>query len=430
MRQAIKPELGAKKMEYRQNVLYTRSIMTHWYVRIIAVLGFASVFTLLLLITPAPERATVDVEPLPTADGGDVGYPDISFLAPPPPLPENPPTPKEIRHDGVIAQNDTEPPKATETPPKQAEPEPAPSPTDLVSQPTKETEAKIPFGEINATTREALVNVYCSTKAGGIIQPFSGSGTIIDPRGVVLTNAHIGQYFLIKDYPIEASITCTLRTGSPARETYTTELMYLPAKWIDAHADDITVADPVGTGEHDYALLWITGRVDGSPLPAAFPYVPFSASDVVEQDAPVLVAGYPAELVGTIATLRDLYITSTISSIKKIFTFESITADLVSVGGSVVAQKGASGGAVVDAHSKLIGVVVTATDGASTDERDLRAATMAHISRSMQTHTGKTLMEFLTGDPVVLGSIFNTNEAPILAQKLIDAIEEEYEVAH
>ena len=95
---------------------------------------------------------------------------------------------------------------------------------------------------------------------------------------------------------------------------------------------------------------------------------------------------------------KDLWPASAISTIKEIFTFATDTLDLLSTGGSVVAQKGSSGGGVFSmATGKLIGIVVTSSDEGSTGDRDLRAITLSHINRSMFGDTGMDLNAFLSG---------------------------------
>src|ERR1700733_7735385 len=54
--------------------------------------------------------------------------------------------------------------------------------------------------ELNTQTRAALVNIECTTIAGGTFEPISGSGVVIDSDGVILTNAHVAQFFLLRDY--------------------------------------------------------------------------------------------------------------------------------------------------------------------------------------------------------------------------------------
>ena len=51
------------------------------------------------------------------------------------------------------------------------------------------------FEAINTFARKAIVNILCTTK-NGALSPISGTGVVISPNGVVLTNAHVGQLFL------------------------------------------------------------------------------------------------------------------------------------------------------------------------------------------------------------------------------------------
>src|SRR3989344_1157804 len=52
------------------------------------------------------------------------------------------------------------------------------------------------FDVINERARPTLVNILCGARSG-TFRPISASGVIIDPRGVILTNAHVAQYFLL-----------------------------------------------------------------------------------------------------------------------------------------------------------------------------------------------------------------------------------------
>ena len=59
--------------------------------------------------------------------------------------------------------------------------------------------------DINTKTRGALVNILCISNTSKV-RSVTGSGVVVDPRGVILTNSHIGQYFLLKDYPSQKSV--------------------------------------------------------------------------------------------------------------------------------------------------------------------------------------------------------------------------------
>lgn len=293
---------------------------------------------------------------------------------------------------------------ATSTPPK---------PTIVLPPPD--------FEIINKTTRAAMVNILCTTK-GGELSPITGTGIIIDSKGLILTNAHLGQYFLLKNFQIKDFLTCIARTGSPAYPTYNLELVYISPAWIDDNKTLLTSQNPTGTGEHDFAFLRITGKIDGSNLPPSFPYVNPSIREVLLQNESVLLASYPAGFLGGLSVLQDLSLTSAIGNIKEVFTFDSGTIDLISIPGTVVSQKGSSGGAIVDGDSRLIGTVVTSTIDGSTSTRDLRAITLAYINRDLQSELGMSLEAFMSQDISSFAKKFQETTAPTLSKILINEI--------
>ncbi len=168
----------------------------------------------------------------------------------------------------------------------------------VVPQPARTESTTIPFSfdELNVETRAALVNILCTTKRGGSFNPLSGSGIIIDPRGIVLTNAHVGQYFLLKDFMTPDFLECLVRTGSPARNRYTAKLLYISPTWIEENAKKLNEEEPSGSGENDFALLLITGSTDPSvSLPSTYPYLPIDITDTsIHKDSDVLAAAYRA----------------------------------------------------------------------------------------------------------------------------------------
>lgn len=292
------------------------------------------------------------------------------------------------------------------------------SPIDIIIAPTPPP-VPTSFSQINTAVRESIVNILC-TSGTTLLNPISGSGVIISKNGVILTNAHIAQYYLLKDY---ANIDCVIRTGSPASPLYRAKLLYISPEWVENNADLLIQEEPKGTGEFDYAFLHITERTDKTkPLPISFSYTPFSVSAKIDQGDGVLVAGYPAGFLGGLSIQKGLYAASSVASINKLYTFESGALDLISVGGSIVAQKGSSGGAVVNRSNKLIGIVVTSTLEETTSERDLRAITLEYINRDFILHNGHDLSSFINNDLEKQATLFNSLTSPILSAKIINAI--------
>jgi hypothetical protein len=294
----------------------------------------------------------------------------------------------------------------------------------IVTIPPQKTEESFGVTEINDLARGALVNIICTTKQGGLLQPITGSGMIIDERGVVLTNAHIGQYYLLKDLFVEDFLECFIRQGSPAINAYKAELLFISSSWIKENYKKIATSNPKGTGENDFALLIINESTNPSvPLPQKFPFVfPDLRNMEPEVGDSVIVAGYPAGFLGGQTIQKDLHAVSTVTQVKEVFTFTENSLDLFSVGGNIAAQKGSSGGGVVGFNKRLLGIVVTASDATQTDDRDLRAITLSHINKSIQKDTGSDLNNYLFGNLLQKSLQFREVVAPDLEKLLEGAL--------
>lgn len=306
--------------------------------------------------------------------------------------------------------------------PKEAEkPEPVitKKETPVASKPQAEptvtqqpTPSFLSIDQVSPGVRASVVNIICNANGGGAFHPISGSGIIVDSRGVILTNAHVAQYFLL-----EQEVSCVIRTGSPAKAAYEAELLFLPPGWIEQNAAKITEASPSGTGEHDYAFLRITKSVRAdTPLPETFPFTPIAVRNSFDSLNKTLVVAYPSELVGAIATQLNLFQVSTTATIDRAYFFsdpvegKEPNVDVISIGGSIVAQGGSSGGAIVDlSDGGLVGIIVTSTRAATTEEKDLRGVTTAHINRSLLEHLNLSLPLFLQDDLSVTAEWFRNN---------------------
>lgn len=303
---------------------------------------------------------------------------------------------------------------------------PVPTPpvvTIIPPEPPRYTIPPLPLDAVTNQVLPSLVNILCL----GRNTPFtgaSGSGIIIDSRGVILTNAHVAQYFLLEEILPENTMHCTIRTGAPAKERYTAELVYLPQKWAEKHAGDLLKERPTGTGEHDWALLRVAGRTDGSSMPATFPSVPVDTREhIARADDQVLLSSYPAGFLGGIALRKNLWPASTITNIKDVFTFKADLVDILSLGGTIVAQSGSSGGAVVNQWGRLVGIIVTSTLGETTDERDLRAVTLSHIERSIFAHTKTNLAGFLDAPLDARVENFRNNIKPYVLEHFHEVLQ-------
>ncbi len=295
--------------------------------------------------------------------------------------------------------------------------EPQQSTVEPIVAPAFYNSAPLPFDDINTATRPAVVNIFCGSNQGSSIAGATGSGVVIDPRGVILTNAHVAQYLLLQSHK-NVKISCVIRIGAPAKPRYIADVLAFPNAWAAKHAKDIKLELPTGTGEHDWALLYITGRTDGSPKPETFPFIEFDTRQAVtvENDS-VLLASYPAGFLGGPTLQKDLWPVSTIVTIQKVFTFTKSKIDILALGGNIAAQGGSSGGGVVNQWGKLVGLISTSSIGETTAERDLRAVTLSHINDSITEQTGSDLPSFLkNGNFKETVELFKINSLPYLLE--------------
>lgn len=281
------------------------------------------------------------------------------------------------------------------------------------------------FSSLNTEVRKSLVNIICTTKSGGAFKPISGSGVFISPKGVVLTNAHIGQYFLLKDYPNEGYVDCAIRVGAPAQNKYKARLLYISNQWVKQNSDIITSNNPTGTGKDDYAFLLITEPAsEGVDLPESFEYTPSIITDShINTGEDMLIAAYTSGFLGGIIIQKELYPSSAVDEVEKLYTFEAGTLDLFEFVGNIIAQKGSSGGAAVDERGLLSGIVVTSSQESQTGERAMRAITISHINRSLEKEGGFSLSKLLNSDLEKTANEFNEIVFPKLKSVLVESIE-------
>lgn len=260
----------------------------------------------------------------------------------------------------------------------------------------------------------ATVNIYCRLFAGRKIFTTSGSGVFISDRGVILTNAHVAQYVLLASTKGRVRGTCSVRTGSPATETYTAAVLYFPSAWIDANAAALKKRTPTGTGESDFALLYVTGAKSGT-LPAIFPTLPLWLIGGTEGES-VTVAGYPTVNLDSDEIRNHLSLLRSPATVTSVRGFSTNGNDVLSISSSTAASAGVSGGPVIREGGALTGIVTTKSNAL------LRAITLAHINTELMTHTSTSLLGMGMGDLALRAETNRTLITPKQILALRDAL--------
>lgn len=243
---------------------------------------------------------------------------------------------------------------------------------------------------------KATVNLYCRIKIGNKDVSSTGTGVTIDSRGVILTNAHVAQYFLLNGQDSKLKANCSVRTGSPAKETYSAEVLYISNNWLTSNTTKSKDKSIKSTGENDFALLYITNAKAGS-LPAIYPALSLGTAERIEKGAEVKVAGYPSGDLNFKEIRNKLSILSATTTITNLQAFHASTTDSISLSRTKLASSGVSGGPVIKSN-KVIGIVAMRSTSKSDEGASLRALTISYIDRAVTNETGLSLLTLLNGD--------------------------------
>lgn len=243
---------------------------------------------------------------------------------------------------------------------------------------------------------DATVNLYCSIKVGNKKVSSTGTGVMIDSRGVILTNAHVAQYFLLNGENSKLKADCSVRTGSLAKETYNAEVLYISNNWLDINIAKSKDSSIKTTGESDFALLYITDTKKGT-LPEAHPIISLNTTDSIKRGAEVKVAGYPSSGLNFKEIRNKLKVVSATTTVTNLQTFHASTTDTIGLSRTQFAGAGVSGGPVVIGNA-VVGIVTLSSNSKNEEGSSLRALTTSYINREITKETGLPLNILLMGD--------------------------------
>ena len=292
--------------------------------------------------------------------------------------------------------------------------------TDTRYQQASVTETLSHAGEKRATTpvEDAIVNIFCTAHTSESVRTVTGSGVFIDNQGIILTSAHVAQFLLLpKDDP-QIATRCVIRQGSPAISKYEAELLYISPAWIERNASQLSLDHPSGTGQDDFALLYVTDAFEGN-VPDRFPALQPATSTDLYITMVVEAAGYPADRLTSENVQAPLVPTVATTTVSTLFTFAGKEIDLFAIAPSNVGREGSSGGPILDEDGTVIGLIATRGKNDKDGVQSLRAITLSYIDRILREETGLDLAQTLTGEIGLRAQIFRETIAPHLRELLL-----------
>ncbi len=185
--------------------------------------------------------------------------------------------------------------------------------------------------EVQAIPYRAVVQIIALYEENGeLYEGWTGSGSIVTPDGLILTNAHV--VLPDKYYPVDALIVAlTEREDQPPLPAYYAEVM---------QADE----------DLDIAVIRVTADLDGQPVdPAALdlPVVPLGDSQSLRLGDRMYILGYPG-IGGETITLTSGEVSG--------FTGEAGRGERAFIKTSATIAGGNSGGLAANDRGELIGV--------------------------------------------------------------------------
>jgi len=190
------------------------------------------------------------------------------------------------------------------------------------------------LGNSTSDLARATVQILALVQSGGGYEPvWTGSGSIIAPQGLILTNSHVvdDRY---DDYDV-LGVSLTERTDQPPTLTFLGE---------------------IATVDYglDLAVIRITSDMDGNPVTPDLPFVQLADSDLVEIGDDLRILGYPG-IGGDTITFTEGAV-SGFTSERGVEGRAWIKTDATIAGGN-------SGGMGVNADGLLVGVPTRASAG-------------------------------------------------------------------
>lgn len=219
----------------------------------------------------------------------------------------------------------------------------------------------------------AVVQIFCRTSR----EIFAASGVIVNERGLVLTNAHVGD--IVRS---SGETNCQARHGNPAERFAGIQIIFIASTTEKIPETDVP--------QRDVAFLRLVG-----------PEEPFAVAPIgltfIERGTTLLTLGYPSEFLESITTTSH---SNLVFSSLRVDEYADVDGNALSAEayvskGGIALQQGSSGTALFQPSGHVVGLIFATTRGATTAEREGIALTTSYMDKIVRLEAGQGLLEFV-----------------------------------
>lgn len=230
--------------------------------------------------------------------------------------------------------------------------------------------------EVYAEYHPAVLNIWCE----GDTAVTTGTATIIDPSGILITNAHV-----VKD--VKDASRCVLRSWNPFENIAKFKILYIPPQ------DDLIPG--TSFAKNDFAFIKITEPILNKSQ-TVWPFIHFNTA-IPSPKENLFVFGYSTEFVGFDIAIRGIPLLFSDTEVEQVLSFDDDLkrAELLLVKGSISSQGGSSGGPLVNNAKDFVAMYSFVTKGSTTSERRGIAVLVNYVDRALNRDFGFGLKEFL-----------------------------------
>lgn len=271
------------------------------------------------------------------------------------------------------------------------------------------------------TPEHAVVNIFCSQKiiVNGKItnqrRTITGSGTLINKDGTVLTNAHVAQFPLLSE--TNPNVVCLARYGNPANGSIGIKVSFISPQWVKEYGKYINTEGAAQTGSSDFALLKL--NLDNLNTIEKNKLSPIKLQKILpNQGDSIHSLSYPANILSIKGVNSALPQQKESLQINRLYSVGTTPVDIIETTPSTAGQRGSSGGAIVDTRGDLIGTITTIVNSTTPQKTLIRALTIEHIDFELNRLSNVSLEKVAQYGSSEVTQVFNTKYREYLTSLL------------